>query len=74
MFKQNYDNLINGSEFRESNGAQKNWVTRDKVIDFTEEKYNQLLQDEIFRRTLDAANNVANKYSKKVSNLELIDL
>lgn len=71
MFKQNYDDIINGSTFLESNGVQVNNVRKNNVIDFTEEKYNQLLADEILRRTTDAANEVANQYGKKVDTLTL---
>ena len=71
MFKQNYDDIINGSTFLESNGVQVNNVTKNNVIDFTEEKYNQLLADEILRRATEAANRVANQYGKKVATLTL---
>lgn len=73
MFKQNYDAIINSNTFKESNGSQVNSVPKSKVIDFTEEKYNQLIEDEILRRAKEAANSVANKFDKKVDTLTLIN-
>ena len=74
MFQQNYDSIINGSEFRESDGAQVNWVRKENVINFNEETYNQLLEAEVLKRAKDAADKVANRYSKKVDTLTLIDM
>lgn len=74
MLQQNYDSIINGSEFRESDGAQVNWVRKENVINFNEETYNQLLEVEVLKRAKDAANKVANRYSKKVDTLTLIDM
>jgi hypothetical protein len=74
MLQQNYDSIINGSEFRESDGAQVNWVRKENVINFNEETYNQLLEAEVLKRAKDAANKVANRYSKKVDALTLIDM
>ena len=71
MFSQNYDDLIESGTFKESNGAQPNNVAKSSLINFTEEKYNQLLADEILRRTTEAANGVANQYGKKVATLTL---
>ena len=73
MFLQNYDAIINGSGFRISDGHEAKLVhkTDGLLIDFTEAKYNTLLNEEILRRAKDAANKVANEYGKKVKTLTL---
>jgi len=70
MFAQNYDDY---GAFKESDGKTTTDVTKSKLIDFTQATYNQLLSDEIYNRTLKAANDVAYQYNKKVKTLELQD-
>jgi len=76
MFLQNYDAIIDGSGFRISDGREAKLVhkTDGLLIDFTEAKYNSLLNEEILRRAKDAANKVANKYGKKVNTLTLTNI
>ena len=69
MFQQNYDKYT--YTIRTKFGALPEAIAKSKLINFTEAKYNSLLSDEIMRRTKEAANNVANKYGKKVKTLEL---
>lgn len=71
MFKQNYAKLVNNNRMDASNGATIVTLKANNLIDFTEANYNKWLGDEVLRRAKEAANNVANKYGKKVKTLEL---
>ena len=71
MFKQNYEKLVNNNRMDASNGATIVTLKANNLIDFTEANYNKWLGDEVLRRAKEAANNVANKYGKKVKTLEL---
>lgn len=74
MFKQNYANLVSSNHMDTFNGAVIVGLTANDLIDFTEAKYNSLLNEEILRRAKDAANKVANKYGKKVNTLTLTNI
>lgn len=69
MFQQNYDKYT--YRLRTKFNTTPTTIAKSKLIDFTETKYNSLLNEEILRRAKEAANNVANKYGKKVKTLEL---
>lgn len=69
MYQQNYDKYT--YTIRTKFGTLPETIAKSKLINFTEAKYNSLLSDEILRRTKEAANNVANKYDKKVDTLTL---
>lgn len=71
MFKQNYSNLITDNTFKATNGSSTIDVTESNLINFTEAKYNSLLEAEILRRAKEAANSVVKKYGKQVDTLTL---
>ena len=79
MFKQNLDKLVyrygNLDTYRmdASDGAILEDIYNN-LIDFTEAKYNSLLNDEIFKRAKDAANNAVKRYGKKVNTLTLTNI
>ena len=74
MFKQNYDGLIKSNSFKASDGSSNISVPKSMLIDFSEETYNQLLNEEIQKRAKDAANKVLNRYGKKVNTLTVTDM
>lgn len=74
MFKQNYDGLIYNNMFGESDGHNDRSVTKNDVIDFTKEKYDELLENEIKRRAKAAANAAIKRYDKEVNELTIKDI
>ena len=69
MFQQNYDKYT--YRLRTKFNTTPTTIAKASLIDFSEAKYKSLLNEEIMRRTKEAANNVANRYGKKVKTLEL---
>ena len=74
MLKQNYNDLVSSNRMDTSNGAVITALKANDLIDFSEQKYNQLLNEEILRRAKEATNNAVRKYNKKVNTLTLIDI
>lgn len=71
MLTQTFDDVVDGGQLKVTDGTTEQIKAKTNVIDFTEEKFNALLNDEILKRARQAANNAIKKYNKEVDNLTI---
>lgn len=71
MLTQTFDDVVDGGQLKVTDGTTEQIKAKTNVIDFTEEKFNTLLNDEILKRARQAANNAIKKYNKEVDNLTI---